>query len=57
MATIEKSGVATNMFERHHELIFKDGKLFQLETNGFGESRLVDITEEVAKIITDYIRH
>lgn len=39
---------------RHQELIFADGKLFQRETYGIGETRFVDVTEEVAKAISKY---
>jgi hypothetical protein len=41
---------------RYNELLFVDGKILQREVNGAGVTRFVDVTEEVAKAIADYIR-
>ena len=43
-------------FVRHHELLFNEGKIYQRETNGFMETRFVDVTADVAKAISEYIR-
>lgn len=43
-------------FVRHHELFFNEGKIYQRETNGFMETRFVDVTEDVAKAISEYIK-
>ena len=44
-------------FVRHHELLFNDGRIYQRETNGFMETRFVDVTEEVARAISQYNHH
>jgi hypothetical protein len=43
-------------FVRHHELLFNNGKIYQRETNGFMETCFVDVTEDVAKAISEYIK-
>ena len=43
-------------FVRHHELLFNDGKIYQRETNGIMEIRFVDVTADVAKAISEYIK-
>ena len=56
MADIQTIGlsIASELFERDSKLHYKDGKFYQRETNGYGESRLVDVTEEVARTIIRY---
>lgn len=41
---------------RPQELLFADGKLFQREIYGIEETRFVDVTEEVAKVISKYLK-
>lgn len=43
-------------FFRHHELLFNDGKIYQRETNELMEIRFVDVTADVAKAISEYIK-
>lgn len=43
-------------FVRHHELLFNDGKIYQRETNGLMEIRFVDVTADVARAISEYIK-
>ena len=42
-------------FVRSHELYFHDGRLYQREVNEFMDTRFVDVTEDVAKAISEYI--
>ena len=52
IATIHNDG---EDFVRSHELYFHDGRLYQREVNGFMETHFVDVTEDVAKAISEYI--
>ncbi len=45
----------TDTFFRHHELLFDNGRIYQGETNAFMETRFVDVTEDGAKAISEYL--
>lgn len=47
----------TDTFVRHHELLFGNGRIYQGETNGLMETRFVDVTEDVAKAISEYLKN
>lgn len=47
----------TDTFVRHHELLFGNGRIYQAETNGLMETRFVDVTEDVAKAISEYLKN
>lgn len=47
----------TDTFVRHHELLFGNGRIYQVETNGLMETRFVDVTEDVAKAISEYLKN
>lgn len=54
---MKMSEIVNNLMDswfRHHELLFTDGRLYQRETNGMGQTRFIDVTEEVAKAISKY---
>lgn len=51
---MKMSEIVNNLMDswfRHHELLFTDGRLYQRETNGMGQTRFIDVTEDVAKAI------
>lgn len=45
----------TDTFVRHHELLFGNGRIYQAEINVLGEARFVDVTEDFAKSISEYL--
>ncbi len=47
----------TDTFVRHHELLFGNGRIYQGETNGLMETRFVDVTEDVAMAISEYLKN
>lgn len=55
---MEQVGIINDMdtFVRHHELLFNDCRIYQREVNGLMETRFVDVTEDVAKAISEYIK-
>lgn len=47
----------TGTFVRHHELLFGNGRIYQGETSGLMETRFVDVTEDVAMAISEYLKN
>lgn len=45
----------TDSYVRYPELLFNDGKIYQREIDGLYRTRLIDVTEDVAKAISEYL--
>lgn len=45
----------TDSYVRYPELLFNDGKIYQREVDGLNNTRFIDVTEDVAKAISEYL--
>lgn len=45
----------TDTYVRYPELLFDDGMIYQLEVDGLGKTRFIDVTEDVAKAISEHL--
>ena len=46
----------TDTYVRYPELLFGDGKIYQREIDCLNQTRFVDITEDVAMAISEYLK-
>lgn len=46
----------TDTYVRYPELLFNDGKIYQREVDGLNKTRFIDVTEDVAKAISEYLK-